>query len=302
MKILILKLKFKMSEIILVSSQNFQIFSDNKWELRKNILNSQKYLNLTCIKLSDNSILFICDDNCFKCYNLFDHKNIMIVKFGNYINKILWSRSLHSVVSLKNQNILIIGGLSDGYPHNDIISLNFETNKFKSIKMKNGLMAMSAVVLLDGRVLIIGGVDHSNNSTKLCEIFNPVDLSFTTIESMHYRRSFPSSVILPNGNVFVSGGEDKNNFIHDSCEEYDVLNNKWILIPPMLNRRYKHTSVLLHNNNILVMGGHTHSKNSDNQILWIPTLTCEIFNIETSKWILSENLLHEITNASAIIL
>jgi len=291
-----------MNQLFLIApnkSNIFQVLVNNKWELRSLIFNLKDYSDIKCTKLFDNSILFICtnrfDCNYYKYFHLDGSINTKLSRdsrFNNRINSFLQNRSLYSLVSLNNGDNFIIGGLVDGYPMNSILGFNFETSKYATIKMKTGLIGASAVVLSGGRILIIGGTDHTNNSTKTCQIFDPITCKFTYTKSMHYARAFSSCVLLPNGNIFVSGGEN-NDTIYNSCEEYDIIRDEWVLISPMINSRSKHTSILIDSNNVLVLGGITN--------LSVSTLTCEIYNISTKKWNLSENLLEECVNGSIIL-
>ena len=68
----------------------------------------------------------------------------------------------------------------------------------------------SAVLLPDGKALVLGGAEHSDNgttATKNTQIFNPATETFTTADNLEFSRGYHTvTVLLPSGKVMVSGG------------------------------------------------------------------------------------------------
>lgn len=96
------------------------------------------------------------------------------------------------------------------------------------------------------------------------------------VDSLHFARSDHSSLELPNGNILVTGGYSDQDTSLAECEIFDIVNNYWVGTSSMQIPRYRHHSVLLNNNNVLVIGGF---KNK----------TCEIFDIDSTKWSLTDS-------------
>jgi hypothetical protein len=83
----------------------------------------------------------------------------------------------------------------------------------------------SAVTLLDGRVLVVGGgclVDMSScmGDPKLGHVFDPATNSFTpTAGSMSVGRAYTRAVLLPDGRVFIASGNDPSVEIYDPATD-----------------------------------------------------------------------------------
>jgi galactose oxidase-like protein len=99
--------------------------------------------------------------------------------------------------------------------------------------MHHPRISASAVLLPDGKVLIVGGHNlHKRNKSKdpngnykrihskRAEIYDPVVGSFTEVPEMHKSLMYHSvALLLPDGRVFTAGGED--NFVSDDRHEQD---------------------------------------------------------------------------------
>ncbi len=78
--------------------------------------------------------------------------------------------------------------------------------------MENARVFVSSVVLPNGEVLILGGMDKADDFSDTgaylsAEIFNPLTNSFRTVASMQVPRTYHSAGILLNdGRVFMGGG------------------------------------------------------------------------------------------------
>ncbi|MEQ1632564.1 MAG: hypothetical protein ABL997_09335 [Planctomycetota bacterium] len=62
------------------------------------------------------------------------------------------------------------------------------------------------VELLDGRVLVIGGIDAASNGIAQCEVYDPATDQFALVQSMSRARALHTAVRLLNGEVLVVSG------------------------------------------------------------------------------------------------
>jgi N-acetylneuraminic acid mutarotase len=135
-----------------------------------------------------------------------------------------------------------------------------------------GRQAHSAVLLLDGQVLVSGGVSEyvlgaEQNAGCYCEYwplgtaesYDPVSETWHETGSMRAgTRSSHMSTLLSDGRVLVSGGVDPTYYFGDvkaSAELYSPADGTWSLTAGMSTPRVGHTSTLLRDGRVLVSGG-----------------------------------------------
>jgi hypothetical protein len=118
-----------------------------------------------------------------------------------------------------------------------------------------------AVLLLDGRVFVIGGVGTGWTFLSSAEIYDPRPGRFTATGGMSVPRESHPAVRLRDGRVLITGGADErdNEGIYAGAEVYDPRTGTFNAIDRMRAGRYKHrgTSVLLPNGTVLLAGGAT---------------------------------------------
>ena len=84
-----------------------------------------------------------------------------------------------------------------------------------------------AALLPDGRVLVAGGLDVSNDSTTTSAIWNPGDGSWSPVGDLSNARHFYASGTLPDGRVVVLGGQDDDLNPIGPVEAFDVTSESW---------------------------------------------------------------------------
>lgn len=165
------------------------------------------------------------------------------------INREGYMSSLKSVL-LNNGNILICGGADPNRGigiykqlHIPCEVYDYKTQKFRLLNNFNEpRYDYSITKLLDGRVLIAGGVHGTkykiDNIIDSIEIFNPSTEKFTTIGKMKKTRKSHLSVLLKDNAVLLGGGY------------YMVVKNDWEFLVPIHPDSHNKDAEILKVNNI----------------------------------------------------
>lgn len=114
--------------------------------------------------------------------------------------------------------------------------------------------AHTATLLLDGKVLVAGGV---NGATTLAsaEIFDPATGTFAATGSMNVARQQHAAVLLADGTVLVVGGFASNTATTATAEIYDPTTGTFTTTGSMSTPRQNVAAVLLAGGDVLVAGG-----------------------------------------------
>jgi hypothetical protein len=133
-----------------------------------------------------------------------------------------------------------------------------------------------AVALLDGRVLVLGGIDGvAGVLLSSAELFNPTTRTFSPAPSMSTGRYFFTATRLNNGKVLVVGG---CNLVGcgsgtTSTELFDPATNTWSPTGSLAMTRAGHTATLLQDGRVMVVSG--------DSVTWDTT---EIYDPATGLW------------------
>jgi Galactose oxidase, central domain/Kelch motif len=119
----------------------------------------------------------------------------------------------------------------------------------RAVNMGTGRAGQSATLLVDGRVLVVGGTTGSLRA----ELYAPATGTWSPAAAPSAARRFPAAVLLPSGQVLVTGGADSGALA--SAETYNPATNTWSGAPAMGSARWEHTVTLLQNGQVLVAGG-----------------------------------------------
>jgi N-acetylneuraminic acid mutarotase len=112
----------------------------------------------------------------------------------------------------------------------------------------------TSTLLLDGRVLITGGVTSSttvsNEGLNTAELYDPVTGAFALTGSMKVARNRHSASLLSDGKVLVAGGS-----ADDSAELYDPATGTFAQTGQMLDSVSWQTATTLIDGRVLLAGG-----------------------------------------------
>ena len=76
----------------------------------------------------------------------------------------------------------------------------------------------TATLLPNGKVLVAGGLDISNNALASAELYDPASGTWTATGNLNTARYLHTATLLPNGKVLVAGGLSGGNPFLASAE------------------------------------------------------------------------------------
>jgi hypothetical protein len=124
--------------------------------------------------------------------------------------------------------------------------------------MAIGRFGHSATLLLDGRVLVVGGQDATGGESDSAELYDPATGTFSPTGSMVYPHISPAAILLRDGRVLVTGGPLGTVLKRDhSAELYDPSTGKFSLTGSMKVARSGQGTALLPDGRVLFAGGAT---------------------------------------------
>jgi hypothetical protein len=85
----------------------------------------------------------------------------------------------------------------------------------------------AAALLLDGRVLVVGGEDSGGTALASAELYAGPGVAMVAAAPMSVERVDPTATTLPDGRVLVAGGFDATGAPLASAELYDPLLDSW---------------------------------------------------------------------------
>ena len=163
--------------------------------------------------------------------------------------------------------------------------------------------APGAVLLSDGKVLVVGGwvSDRKWEGLASAEIYDPSTDSWSRAGSMAQGRGVPVAVLLPDGRVLVIGGiGGPGPVVGNSlagAEVYDPSTNSWFSAGWMEKARYSHTAVTLADGRVLVTGGRTR-EHPRKEVLAL----AEIYDPSTDSWSRAGSMAQTREDHSAVLL
>lgn len=183
----------------------------------------------------------------------------------------LAARESHTATLLANGKVLVTGGhrgrraaitiYSSAEIYDPATGRFSVTGDMTRIRHKH-----EAVLLADGRVLILGGADKRDGRPAYAsaEIYNPSRGTFTATANMNLPRYKlqGTAVLLNNGKVLVAGGANR-------VEVFDPSRNTFTFAGGDMGApRFFATATLLQNGQVLIAGGY-HGNNDVSSKAWI---------------------------------
>ena len=205
------------------------------------------------------------------------------------------TRAMPIVVLLDDGRVFVTGGVeidaSATFPQTVSVGaaeiFDPETGSWHQVAaMSQPAEGQAAVLLHDGRVLVVGGTTNDGGETARAEIFDPATDMWTLTESMSIERRRPVAVPLTDGGVLVTGYgpfESSSTFTFGAAkgtaEIYDPNTGKWTPTAEMSRPRTGHTLTLLPDGRVLAAGGEDPTGGD-----YVVYSTTEIFDPATNSW------------------
>lgn len=141
----------------------------------------------------------------------------------------------------------------------------------KIATLENPRAAHTATRLLDGNVLIVGGMHKNSVFYDEAEIFDSGKNSFTTLKNkMVKKRVSHTATRLLDGRVLIVGGWSNRIAPENSAEIFDPKTQKFIAVENIKFRRSGHSATLLENGKVLIAGGNTGERSLDEAEIFDP--------------------------------
>lgn len=166
-------------------------------------------------------------------------------------------RKDYAIAVMPNHQVIIAGG-SDGSTALNTIDL-FDADKFTVTPAGTMLVArtnFAAAPLLDGTVLITGGLGANGNVLASSEIYDPVKQVSADGPQLPVSRANHQAYTLPNnGRVILVGGNTDNSQVLTATHVYSPWTGKFASTAPMNAARSGDTAALLRRGSLIVAGG-----------------------------------------------
>jgi hypothetical protein len=138
-----------------------------------------------------------------------------------------------------------------------------------------------ATLLLDGRVLVMGGPIETMSPANSAELYDPGTGTWAATGSMLEPRFEYTATLLSDGKVLVAGGHNDTSELV-SAELYDPFSGTWSPTGAMETARYEHTATLLRDGKVLVTGGIVAGDAADDQVPF-----AELYDPASGTWTLT---------------
>jgi hypothetical protein len=118
--------------------------------------------------------------------------------------------------------------------------------------------------LLDGRVLVVGGIEPLNPGyVRECELYDPVSGTWSLTGSLNQSHANFEQTLLADGRVLIAGGLVGDTNPSRIVEIFDPTTGTWSVGHPLTTARTAFTANLLNDGNLFVAGGNSDGHGSD---------------------------------------
>ena len=117
--------------------------------------------------------------------------------------------------------------------------------------------SFTATLLPNGKVLVAGGVDNTDNALDTAEIYDPIDGTWRYTGSFGGARFAHAAARLTDGKVLIVGGSNDDFFLTaiGGATVYNPVSGTWSSVGGLSTPRAQSTATLLANGDVVVAGG-----------------------------------------------
>ncbi|MFA6002724.1 MAG: kelch repeat-containing protein [Elusimicrobiota bacterium] len=198
----------------------------------------------------------------------------------------IYSRSLHTAVTLHDGNVMVIGGYADSQYLSTVEVYYSTAGAWREVAALPEARALhTATLLQDGRILVVGG-QSATGVLGTTRLYDPRTGAWSAGAPLLGTSDWPAGAMLHShtasllldGRVLVAGGND-GAWETDLSQIYDPKTNSWMAAGFLTTKRHNHTATLLPNGTVLINGGAQAIANNGKPIAGV-----ELFNVADSSW------------------
>jgi N-acetylneuraminic acid mutarotase len=187
-----------------------------------------------------------------------------------------YPRTAHTATLLKSGKVLVDGGWNTqmggtALPYPELYDPL--ANTWTSAGTSAARYVQEAVLLNNGKVLVVGGLSAGNTPLANVELYNPTNNTWTTAASLPLAVYGSSAITLKDGRVLVAGGTQGAPIGFGSgvsaSELYTPSTNSW-KVGPTLPAPVIATATLLKSGNVLLAGGDNNGPQAASEV-YLPT-------------------------------
>jgi hypothetical protein len=171
---------------------------------------------------------------------------------------------------LNDGRVLIVGGNNHFGPNNSYQSLasaevyDPASGTFTPTgSLQHARASHSAILLNNGKVLIVGGFNTQQTLITVAEVYDPATGSFSATGSLNAGRFSAAVSILPTGKVLVLGGQGIGVSYVLPVEIYDPVAGTFQTVDTLPFQRSSFGTARLNNGRLLIAGGFDNTTNAD---------------------------------------
>lgn len=197
------------------------------------------------------------------------------------------ARARHTATLLTDGRVLVVGGVevipSNGQPLATAEVYDPMTDRWTAARMMPIRRADHCAVLLpDGTVLVAGGTQKNDGSTKTrqAELYDPGSDTWQSVQGMSVPRAYHTAVLLHTGKILVIGGRADGYSSTNMTECYDPMTKSWSRAGNMNVARENslgQEALVLPDGTVLIAGGDSAG-------------TSEIYTPTTDIWIMGPKM------------
>ncbi|MFP2903847.1 kelch repeat-containing protein, partial [Pyxidicoccus sp. 3LFB2] len=169
------------------------------------------------------------------------------------------ARYFHSATLLNTGKVLVTGGLGAGVTGSNVLASSELYDPATGTWAPTGSLpnirySHQVTLLLNGKVLLVGGKGAASATYSSCLLYNPATGTWAATGALPQSRLYAGQTLLPDGRVLVTGGGNASVLLATAVV-YNPAAGTWAAAAAMTEGRAFHSATLLPNGRVLLAGG-----------------------------------------------